>query len=193
MPKGIKGFQKGHSVPNELRLKISRLKSGIKLSAKTKLKMSISHTGKIMSEESKKKIGLSNSVRLLGKKQSAELIKKRVNARAGYRHSEETRRKISESQKGNKAPNWKGGVTPIHKAIRRSVEFKLWREAVFSRDNWTCLWCGKRGGELHPDHIKPFSQYPDLRFDIANGRTLCKDCHMKTDTWGSKSIKKVMP
>ena len=22
-------------------------------------------------------------------------------------------------------------------------------------------------------------------WDINNGRTLCRDCHMKTDTWGS--------
>lgn len=26
--------------------------------------------------------------------------------------------------------------------------------------------------------------FPELRFELTNGRTLCKLCHMKTDTWG---------
>ncbi len=101
----------------------------------------------------------------------------------------EYRKKISEKQKGEKGSNWKGGISPINKLIRRSVEFRLWREAVFERDNWTCLWCKKRGGELHPDHIKPFSLFPELRFAIDNGRTLCRKCHMTTDTWGGKMKK----
>jgi hypothetical protein len=86
-------------------------------------------------------------------------------------------------------PGWKGGVTPINKRIRHSLEFRLWREAVFKRDNWTCVWCGKRGGILHPDHIKPFALFPELRFAIDNGRTLCVDCHKKTDTWGYRTRK----
>lgn len=98
----------------------------------------------------------------------------------------EMRRRASEISRGDKCYNWKGGVTPINKLLRRSVEFKLWRESVFKRDNWTCVFCGERGGELHPDHIKRFSDYPELRFDINNGRTLCVDCHRKTDTWGNK-------
>lgn len=65
-----------------------------------------------------------------------------------------------------------------------SFEYKLWREAVFKRDNFTCIWCDARGGKLTSDHIKPFSLFPELRFSIDNGRTLCLSCHKTTNTWG---------
>ena len=34
---------------------------------------------------------------------------------------------------------------------------------------------------------KSFAIYPEFRFEISNGRTLCLDCHKKTDTFGPKS------
>ena len=59
---------------------------------------------------------------------------------------------------------------------------------IYLRDNFTCIWCLKKGGNLHVDHIKPFAYFPELRFAIDNGRTLCKPCHQKTDTFGGKII-----
>jgi len=95
------------------------------------------------------------------------------------------------NQKGEKNPAWKGGVTPLNEQIRKSLEYELWRKAVFERDGYTCIWCSTRSGkgknvELHADHIKPFAYFPELRFAIDNGRTLCKDCHKTTDTYGNK-------
>lgn len=88
--------------------------------------------------------------------------------------------------KGGNHYSWKGGVTPINKVIRKSVEYKLWRSAVFARDNYTCIWCGSKDN-IKADHIKPFALYPELRFAIDNGRTLCDRCHRTTDTYGNKS------
>lgn len=94
-------------------------------------------------------------------------------------------------RQGNKCHFWKGGVTPINRAIRMSLEYKLWRQAVFERDKFTCLFCGKLRGRIEADHIKPFSLFPELRFAIDNGRTLCRECHHKTDTYGGKINKKL--
>jgi len=43
--------------------------------------------------------------------------------------------------------------------------------------------CGINNKTLEADHIKAFSEYPELIYDINNGRTLCKECHKKTDNY----------
>lgn len=87
---------------------------------------------------------------------------------------------------------WKGGVSKINRSERANImgtlEYKNWRRAVFERDNFTCVWCNRKGIYLNADHIKPFAYFPELRFDISNGRTLCVDCHKKTPSWGFKGI-----
>lgn len=112
---------------------------------------------------------------------------------SGRVRTTEMRKKMSESKvlspytpRGANNPAWKGGVTPENARIRHSVDYRLWREAVFARDNFTCQHCAARGGELNADHIKPFSLFPELRFAINNGRTLCVSCHSKTPTFQSK-------
>lgn len=93
---------------------------------------------------------------------------------------------------GEKNPAWKGGVTPINKLIRNSTEYQRWRMAVLKRDNFICQFCGIRGGKLEADHIKPFSLFLELRFDINNGRTLCVECHKKTPTYLNSKMTREM-
>jgi hypothetical protein len=69
-----------------------------------------------------------------------------------------------------------------------TTEGKLWRLAVYQKDNYTCQKCGQCGGKLEAHHIKGYFECPELRFDINNGITLCKECHKKTDSYGWKSI-----
>ena len=83
--------------------------------------------------------------------------------------------------------NWQGGATKYYKNTYRCKEYIQWRKSVFERDNYTCQFCGDRGGKLHSDHIKSFIYHQDLRYDISNGRTLCVPCHKKTPTYGWKN------
>lgn len=157
-----------------------------------------------MSAGSIKKMRLSH----LGKKPSLAALKKLSEKMKGRKITWAD--KISATQKGmhnspgtefknghdglkkEKNPAWKGGVTAQNTLIRNSVEYKLWRKAVFERDLYQCIWGGKEhGNKLHADHIKPFSDYPELRFAIDNGRTLCEECHKKTDTFAGKSRKNI--
>jgi HNH endonuclease/NUMOD3 motif len=99
----------------------------------------------------------------------------------------EARKKMSFERRGENATNWRGGITPKNLIIRHSLEYKLWRQAVFERDSYTCVLCGdNRGGNLQADHIKPFALYPELRLAIDNGRTLCIPCHKLTPSYGGK-------
>jgi len=102
------------------------------------------------------------------KKHTPETIKKMKIARKG---------KSAFWNKGDKSPMWKGGVTPENKRLRRTTEFYSWREAVFTRDNWTCQKYKIRGGKLHPHHILNFSQHYELRYDVNNGITLSEKAH----------------
>ena len=182
--KGMKGMRPWYNLSGFLN------KKGKKLSEETKKKIGLGNKGKIRSKELREQL----SRKLLGHKQSPESILKTANALRGRKRPLDVIRKISESNKKRVKEgthNFGDGTkTPVRKAIYNSLEYKLWREAVFKRDDYTCIWCFQRGGKLQADHIKPFAFFPELRFALDNGRTLCKNCHLTTDTWGHRSTKK---
>ena len=74
-------------------------------------------------------------------------------------------------------PRWRGGNLDNPQRDRSTQEYQNWRTAVFIRDNYTCQKCGRHGGKLNAHHIKRFSNYPELRYLLSNGITLCEDCH----------------
>ena len=130
--------------------------------------------------------------RPFGSKLSESHKNKISKAKIGWKHSIEHRMKNSMCHKGSKSHLWKGGITPKNESIRRTIEFRLWRESVFARDNWTCQKCKIKSGDgklvyLQAHHIKSFSDYPELRFAIDNGLTLCRDCHKKTDNYAGRN------
>lgn len=69
-------------------------------------------------------------------------------------------------------------------------EYKELRKLVFKRDNYSCVICSKTNCYIEMDHIKEWCNYPELRYDSNNCRTLCKDCHKKTENYAFKAIKR---
>jgi len=51
-----------------------------------------------------------------------------------------------------------------------------WSDKVKQRDEHKCVICG-RTDCLQAHHIKPAFLYPECRYDVDNGITLCKSCH----------------
>lgn len=187
MPKGIFHRTEEQKLACRIRFQEQALfKKGKKrkpFSEEWKKKMSESRKGKEPWNKGKKGI------------YSEECLLKIKIARYKQKFSEETRRKLSEAAKRfvktGKHHFWKGGISSTNMILRKSLEYKLWREAVFKRDNFACVLCGnKKSGNLEADHIKPFSVHHELRFSVENGRTLCKQCHRKTDTYGPMKNKK---
>lgn len=211
-------FQKGNKLGKHFKKGQTPWNKGIPHTDETKENISKSLKGRVLDDEWKKKLGLVNKGRKRSKETGEKIskalkgkifsIEHRQNISKsrkgkytgennhfyGKTHTEETIQKISkantgkEGKKGEKSHFWKGGITPINKLTRSSKEYKEWRRQVYERDDYTCQYCRKKGGKLQADHIKPFALFEELRFEVSNGRTLCEECHKKTDTYGWKCI-----
>jgi len=135
--------------------------------------------------------------------------------RLGIKLSQEHKEKISKNSnvnKGSLSNFWRGGVSKLQRLIRYSGESAKWRRLIFERDNYICQGCFKRGGYLEANHKIPFAKiFDDFIFkynqfsviedknfllrialnhsefwDVSNGETLCKECHIKTGNHGYK-------
>lgn len=87
-------------------------------------------------------------------------------------------------------PRWKGGVSRAYKTGYYSVEYKNWRKSIFERDNYMCRVCSS-SGYITAHHIKSFAHFPELRFELSNGITLCEECHKLTDNYKGRNKNKL--
>ncbi len=76
---------------------------------------------------------------------------------------------------GENHPNFKQNA----RRKNRRGSAARWTKNVFKRDKYQCQKCGVKGENaiLNAHHIKPVSKFPDLKWILDNGMTLCIDCH----------------
>lgn len=89
--------------------------------------------------------------------------------------------------KGKEHPRYKTGDYAGENKDRRNVTLYIeWRKAVLEKDHYACTLCGRKD-QLHCDHIKPWKEHKELRYDVSNGRVLCKFCHYEI-TFGKSPL-----
>jgi 5-methylcytosine-specific restriction endonuclease McrA len=110
-----------------------------------------------------------------------------VSGMSGKSHNPDTLKKMSEAHIAlHEEPK-----TKLEIRLRRRGEYKRWRMAVFERDGYKCVFC-KSTENLQADHILPFATCEDKRLDVSNGRTLCKPCHLNTESHGASKRKQAI-
>lgn len=168
-------------------------------SEETKIKIGLGNKGKTRSEETKQKIS-----KIVTANPNMYWKDKKRPEVSQWLHTKEVAKKISDTlrakitlgerfggnQIGEKNPSWKGGVSRAYKSGYYSIEYKEWRKAVFERDGYACRICG-HNGFITAHHIKSFAHYPELRFELNNGMTLCEECHKSTDNYKGRNRLKV--
>ena len=154
--------------------------------------------GKELSGEHKRKISLANRGKRIGednpffgKKHSKEVIGIIVRANTGKHHTEETKRKISKAFKGEKHPNWKGGISRLPYCFEWTCNLK---EYIKERDGHECQnpqCCGKNPNDLCVHHI----DYDKKHCEPINLITVCRSCNCSSNfnrDWWESFYKVVM-
>jgi len=136
--------------------------------------------GQIRTSEMRKKYSLSKMGDKNPQKKPEVKEKNRI-GHLGKVCSLETRKKMSQSHpKGEKSPNWIQDRTKlkVNELDKLNSQYKVWMLSVKNRDNWKCKMSSSNcNGQLEAHHILSYSEYPELRYDINNGITLCHYHH----------------
>ena len=161
--RNLKGqFVKGSKLSELEKQKIREGVIGMKWTKKSRLNFS------------KKQMGKNNP--MFGVKQTQETKEKRASRLRGQKRTPEQKLRMSIAQ--TKVYDRKGR-NPQRRNKHEGIKYVEWRTKIFQKDNWVCQTCQTKGGYLQAHHIKSWKKYPELRYDISNGITLCKKpCHL---------------
>lgn len=61
----------------------------------------------------------------------------------------------------------------------KSEAWKKLRRNILILYGRRCMCCGQTKGEIHVDHIKPRSLFPEIELDPSNSQILCRQCNEK--------------
>jgi hypothetical protein len=166
MGRSSTSFQKGYKPlwTKESREKLSQCLKGRKHSNETRKKMSDRMKGTTVPQSVRDKISLS----LKGRKI--------LNRKKPVPFSKEHLQNISLATKGEKNWKWVVDRTKLKTDRLQSYDYryKLWMLAVKNRDGWKCKISNQDcRGRLEAHHILSWKDYPELRYQVNNGITLC--------------------
>ena len=152
-------MRKGSTHTPDTRARMSATRRGVSrkpLSALTKEKIRATQVGKFVPPETRERQRLAH----IGKKQSPETIAKRV-------------------RYGSKHQNWIADRSTLRKKQERNDSaYHDWRHQVYERDGFVCkIKNSDCGGRIEAHHILGWSNYPELRYQVNNGITLCRNHH----------------
>ena len=108
---------------------------------------------------------------------SPETIAKIVASNTWRKRTVAARLKMSLAKRWSKSLWWKWWICGENEIIRKSLQYKEWRESVWHRDDYICCKCCVVSHDCNSHHVFNFAEYPILRLDIRNGITFCKSCH----------------
>lgn len=77
-------------------------------------------------------------------------------------------------------PNWVLDRNQLVKSDKKHLDgrYREWMFAVKTRDSWKCKISNKDcAGRLEAHHILSWKSYPELRYELKNGITLCHAHH----------------
>jgi hypothetical protein len=160
-----KGKRKGYKHTEEWKRKIGIKSKGRVFSKETIERMSLAHKGKKCSDEAKRKMSEIKKVKYLGIN----------NPFYGKYHTEIAKNKISKSKLIRN-----GRTSPKQRQQRNDSLYAWWRRKVKKIDKNICKLKDENcKGYNIVHHIKGWEKYPELRYEINNGITLCQFHHPK--------------
>lgn len=184
-------MKKGEKMSDELKLKLSLVKKGKVFTDEHRANLSKAHIGKMpsnietfkmsrkgykMTEEEKVK----HSECLRGRKMNYQSEETKARALNNLRTGVPWNKGKGEYMTGSKNPNWITDRNKLKEKYNRQIGslHKEWVNACKKRDGKKCKLASKECiGKLEVHHIYRFSEYPELRYELSNGITLCHFHH----------------
>lgn len=167
-------FKKGHKI------NVGRIKS-----SEVRKNMSIGQVGRIFTDDHRQKLSLAKKgKKMIWSEERKRLFKKQMR---GNTHTlgrkctqEEIKRRQLSLPKGEEHYRWIKDRTKLKDDSRdRGGQLhREWSKQVKNRDNWKCKFNNDDCQEgLVAHHILSWSKYPELRYEVNNGITLCHFHH----------------
>lgn len=103
-------------------------------------------------------------------------------SRMGIKHKKGTKMKMSISRKGfnlgQKHYRWNPDREAVRRDLRNDPVYKQWSRSVKNRDHWKCKINNEDcNGKVVAHHILSWAKFPELRYEVNNGITLCHAHH----------------